>query len=95
MNLPDRRDTRAETPEPRPGIRPRPIQQRKAAADKPEGPGELHFSCPACLRMMSAGREAGVVSCPSCQARVMPPQFVGKGDGKELLPPPTKTGRLK
>ena len=95
MNLPDRRESRAETPEPKPGIRPRPIQSRKAEGETPAAvTGVLHFSCPSCLRMMSAEHdEEGIVSCPSCQARVMPPQLVRTGgSGKAHQPPPTKTG---
>lgn len=95
MNLPERRNPQAETSDAKPGIRPRPIQTRRPGDETPKGPGVLHFSCPACLAMMSAQRGLGIVPCPSCEARVMPPQVVGESAGKGHQPPPTKTGRLK
>lgn len=95
MNLPERRTSQADSPDARPGIRPRPIQSREGEASPTAGGGLLHFSCPACLRMISAAPSTGTIECPLCDARVMPPQVVAAKAGKSHLPPPTKTGRLK
>lgn len=94
MNLPERRDSQAEATDSKPGIRPRPIQAREADAPV-TGEGVLHFSCPACLRMISAAQGSGIIPCPLCDARVMPPQVVAAPAAKGHLPAPTKTGILK
>jgi hypothetical protein len=65
-------------------------------------PGEdvavLHFTCPACLVMLSAPRSlaAGAVVCQACHVSVQPPQVVSSpspsAQGKSALPPPQKNG---
>lgn len=95
MSLPERRDLRSDQPVPKTGIRPRPIHSRDGATDEEgERDGLLHFSCPACLRMMS-GKNAGPSQCPHCKATVTPPQLVRARLGKAVMMPPAKTGRLK
>lgn len=95
MNLPERRNSQADSSEVKPGIRPRPIQARENEAWDVAGGGLLHFSCPSCLRMISAAAGAGVIECSLCGASVMPPQLVAGRASKGQMAPPTKTGRLK
>lgn len=96
MNLPERRDSRTDAPESKPGIRPRPIHARdeKEAAETASAT-VLHFSCPACLRMISGSAGTATTTCSHCQATVLPPQLVGRKAAKTPFPAPTKTGRLK
>lgn len=82
-------------------VRPRSSGAPRSAEPVGEGGAEvagdvvLHFSCPACLHMLAAPKQAVTVSvkCPECAAWVMPPQLINMGTpGKTTLPPPRKTG---
>jgi|GEM_PF-2774763 hypothetical protein len=77
-------------------VRPRGVGQRADEAASTDAISSLlHFSCPACLKMMSAPRLSGVLQCPACQASVVPPQIVNMAvtpAGKTALPPPKKSG---
>jgi hypothetical protein len=81
----------------------RPINLPPESAELPAIPETtevlLHFSCPACLHMLSAlrTRTAQPIQCPSCEGQVMPPQQISMGiagGSKTNLPPPRKTGML-
>ena len=81
------------------GTAPKPEKPNEPVGEETEGSGGtlLHFSCPACLHMLSAAKTetATTVKCPTCNASVMPPQLVNVGlpaAGKTTLPPPKKSG---
>ena len=97
MNLPERRDTQPEPSSIKPGLRPRPIQSREGGAGSggTEGGGMLHFSCPACLRMISGVKGTEALACPLCEAQVVPPQLATGRGAKTHLPIRAKSGRLK
>lgn len=84
-------------------VRPRGTGPKTEKGDEPAADGVeavetlLHFSCPACLHMLSAAKTETTVTvkCPTCSAWVMPPQLVNVGlpaAGKTTLPPPKKSG---
>ena len=74
MSLPNRRTTDNDAG--KAGIRPRPIQTR-APAILPTEVVLLHFSCPACLRMVSCGLEVPTATCGNCGVIVVPPKVYG------------------
>ena len=94
MNLPERRAPLPEPSAAKPGLRPRPIQTRGSGAGT-EGGGTLHFSCPACLRMISAPKGLDALACPLCQAQVVPPQLATGRGAKTHVPVRLKSGKLK
>jgi hypothetical protein len=80
-------------------VRPRAAGSSRAhegsEGDEATGDVVLHFSCPACLHMLAATKQAVTISvkCPECSAWVMPPQLINTvTPGKTSLPPPRKTG---
>lgn len=79
-------------------VRPRLPGARASEGGAGDDAAWLHFTCPACLQMLSAPRAqvAEPVSCPSCHAAVQPPHIVTTtttaGSGKTSLPPPKKSG---
>jgi hypothetical protein len=95
MNLPERRDTQPELSSTKTGLRPRPIQAREEVplAKEVEGGGVLHFSCPACLRMISVPKGTEAAACPLCEAEVVPPRLATGRGGKTHLPIRAKSGR--
>ncbi len=94
MSLPDRK---SEDTGPKIGIRPRTMPLDEPGA---EPLALLHFSCPACLRMMSAEAAAKSAACPGCGAVVALPKVIAAAKARvhsvpHQMPPPKKTGVLK
>lgn len=83
-------------------IKPRlPLGKSTPPVRRENQPADLQFTCPNCLHMLSAARQAvsTALPCPTCGAWVMPPQVVRTADAdvssapaKSSLPPPRKTG---
>ena len=79
-------------------VRPRLSGARAGEGGAADDAAVLHFTCPACLQMLSVPRAQAslAVVCAGCQVSVQPPQVVSAsvaaGQGRTSLPPPKKSG---